>query len=244
MSPNPEQILEVLSTLVPKLGKVLGPQTEVVLHDLRNPESSIVAICHGEITGRNVGDSSTNLVLDILQDPYADHDRYHYQSRTKTGRPLKCSSVYFKDPEGRTFAALCINQEIGDLLMAVHTLTGLVATDEEVNEQFGTSIEDVIGQLIQDGLALVRKPVQFMSKEEKLRVVEFLHQQGVFHVRRAAARVAEALGTSKVTVYTYLNEIQSQPAVDGDSSSPAELPESASDSDSGDNAPSGAKFGG
>lgn len=41
--------------LVDFLGAALGSATEVVLHDLTEPESSVVKIVNGHVSGRNVG---------------------------------------------------------------------------------------------------------------------------------------------------------------------------------------------
>ena len=208
MLPSPDETLQILAELVPKLGQALGPTTEVVLHDLRRPDSSLVAISNGDVTGRKVGDSSTNIALEVLKDPFADHDAYHYQGYTQQGRSLKCSSMYFKDDGGRTFAALCINEDISDLMVAAQTLSRLVTTSKTINEQFGPNIEDVIEQLIQEAVDTIHKPVQFMTKEEKIQVVKNLLEQGVFTVRRSVTKVASRLGTSRVTIYGYLNEVR------------------------------------
>src|SRR3990170_4461078 len=47
--------LALLQPLVDAIGKTVGPHCEVVLHDLRTPEHSIVAVCNGAVTNRRVG---------------------------------------------------------------------------------------------------------------------------------------------------------------------------------------------
>ena len=52
-----ETILNALRPLTELLSTVVGPNVEVVLHDLTKPEASIVAIANGYISRRSVGDS-------------------------------------------------------------------------------------------------------------------------------------------------------------------------------------------
>ncbi|MGQ0570238.1 MAG: PAS domain-containing protein [Armatimonadota bacterium] len=52
---NVDQALTVLKPLVEAVGATVGPHCEVVLHDSRAPEKSIVAIWNGAVTGRRVG---------------------------------------------------------------------------------------------------------------------------------------------------------------------------------------------
>ncbi|MCF5327681.1 hypothetical protein GIW15_27440, partial [Pseudomonas lurida] len=50
-------ILNVLHSTLKMLSNAVGLHTEIVLHDLANPERSILAIANGHVTGRKVGGS-------------------------------------------------------------------------------------------------------------------------------------------------------------------------------------------
>jgi predicted transcriptional regulator YheO len=198
-----------LEKVVAALAKVQGPQCEVVLHDVRHPSSSIVAIENGHITGRSVGDPSTSLVLPILRDPYGEHDKFNYRSQTPSGRPLKSSSVYFKDESGRIFAALCINWDIGALMNAQDTLAELVKTTETLNEDHYSDTNAFLESILDDVLGSGPTPAA-LPRAEKLRLVAVLKERGVFEIRRAAERVAMRLGVSRASVYSYLSEVQTR----------------------------------
>lgn len=215
MAMNNEASFAFLKQLVLALSRLLGDQYEVVLHDLRHPESSIIMIEHGEITGRKIGDSSTNLGLPVLQNPYGDYDAYNYRSKTASGRTLKSSSIYLKDDEGKIFAALCINHDISTLMVAANILSDLVRTNEEVEENYVSDIQDLIGTLFEQALRAVNKPVDQMSKEDKLCVMEILDKKGVFTVKRSLDQVANFLNISRATTYGYLNEIQARREMPG-----------------------------
>jgi predicted transcriptional regulator YheO len=54
--------------LVDFLGHAMGPNCEVVLHDLTDPENSIIAIANGHVSGRKIGGPTTDLVLKIMKE--------------------------------------------------------------------------------------------------------------------------------------------------------------------------------
>ena len=61
--------LEFLFHLAKGLARQFGPNCEVVVHDLstNDPDSSIVAIENGHVTGRKVGDGPSHAVLEGLR---------------------------------------------------------------------------------------------------------------------------------------------------------------------------------
>ncbi len=207
---NDDMGLEFLKQVVGALGRLLGDKCEVVLHDLRSPESSVIAIAHGEITGRKVGDSSTNLALPVLKDPFGEHDKFNYRSVTRSGRTLKSSSVYFKDPEGRVFAALCVNYDISEMQMVANVLQEFTQTEYQENEHFANDINEVINRILEETFEANRTALLLNDKDERLNLIADLNDKGVFSVKGAVDRVAAMLGVSRVTVYGYLNEVQAR----------------------------------
>jgi predicted transcriptional regulator YheO len=203
-----DEVLEALKLVVKGIGKALGPNCEVVLHDMRKLEHSIIAIENGHITGRDVGGSSTNLGLEAIRKPDEKTDIHSYMSRTKDGKILKSSSIYLRDDQGNPVGAICINYNITDFVMAANVLNEFIRTQQEVEETFAGDINDVIETLLQEAVAKVGKPVPFMQKEDKMKVLEYLDDKGVFMVKRSMERVAMYLDISKFTVYNYLEEIR------------------------------------
>ncbi|PSR26068.1 MAG: hypothetical protein C7B43_15115 [Sulfobacillus benefaciens] len=190
------------------LGNLLGEKCEVVLHDVRFPESSIVEIVHGDITGRKVGDPSTNLGLPVINNPYGDYDQYNYRTKTRSGKTLKSSSIYFKDPSGRIFAALCINYDISELLIASNVLRDFTSTATQVEEHFATDINEVITRILDETVDARGNELLLGDKDERLKLIRALDDKGVFSVKGTVDRVAKMLGVSRVTVYGYLSEVQ------------------------------------
>nr|WP_309099998.1 helix-turn-helix transcriptional regulator [Fredinandcohnia onubensis] len=203
-----EEAYSLLMPLVKSIANALGPNCEVVLHNLKNMESSIVAIENGHITGRKVGDPSTNLGLQAKRDEDKDSDILNYSSTTKDGKTLKSSSIYIRNDKGSIVGALCINHNITDFIMASHVINSFIETEQQVEETFSGDINDVIEGLLQEAVKAVGKPVPFMNKEDKINILKFLDDKGVFTVKRSMERVALLLDVSKYTLYNYLEEMR------------------------------------
>jgi predicted transcriptional regulator YheO len=66
------------------------------------------------------------------------------------------------------------------------------------------NINDLLDDLIQQSVALVGKPVALMNKDDKVRAIRFLNQNGAFLVTKSGDKVARYFGISKYTLYSYI----------------------------------------
>ena len=71
-----------------------------------------------------------------------------------------------------------------------------------------TNINDVLDDLIQQSVALVGKPVAVMNKDDKVKAIQFLNQNGAFLVTKSGDKVAKYFGISKYTLYSYIDSKQ------------------------------------
>ncbi len=119
-----EAALAVLGGMLPDLARALGPDHEVVLHDLRLIPNSIVAI-GGDLTGRSVGGPTTDLLLRLVYQGRHERSALRYQTRSASGRILRSSTLFIRDHDGRPVGCLCINTDITEWLK-VHALVDRV----------------------------------------------------------------------------------------------------------------------
>ncbi|SFK99927.1 Predicted transcriptional regulator YheO, contains PAS and DNA-binding HTH domains [Paenibacillus sp. 1_12] len=204
---------EFFSDLIKGIAAQFGDQCEVVLHDLTGDyESTIVAIENGHITGRKVGDPGTNLGLEILRGSQVNGNRFNYITQTKDGRILRSTSLYKKNSAGTTIAAICINYDVTDLMMAKRTLDSLTTGGQQVDvkESFVSNVSDLLDALLQEAQEQVGKPVAAMTKEDKMRMIQLLDQKGAFLVKKSGEKICSYLNISKYTLYSYLEESKSQ----------------------------------
>ena len=80
MTSSSSLILQHYIKLTEFLGKALGPDYEVALHDLTRKDRSIIAIANNYISGREVGAPLTNMALSSLRDKSYERMDYHLHS--------------------------------------------------------------------------------------------------------------------------------------------------------------------
>lgn len=186
-----------------------GSSCEVVIHDLsRNPDHSIVHIVNGHVSGRKVGDGASHVVMEQFKtnDPQP-RDHLSYLMKTPDGKILKSSTVYIRGGKGKVSAILAINYDISALLMVESAIHGLVSTEEPqpAEPEKIVNINDLLEELISQSVALVGKPVALMNKDDKVRAIQFLNQNGAFLVTKSGDKVAKYFGISKYTLYSYID---------------------------------------
>lgn len=203
-------VLQFLLRLAKALAAQFGPNCEVVIHDLlsNDPDSSIVAIENGHITGRKVGDGPSRVVQEALNGDTAE-DRLCYLTKTRDGKTLKSSTVFLRDDDGKPIGILAINYDITLLLAMENTLHQFTATgsgEEESITVTTTHVSDLLEELIEQSVRRVGKPVDLMTKEEKVEAIKFLNDTGAFLITKSGNRVCKYFGISKYTLYSYLEE--------------------------------------
>lgn len=208
------------------LGRVLGPDYEVALHDLTDKDHSIIAIANNHISGREVGAPLTNVALKVLKDQSYDRMPYvlHYPGVSDSGKALRSSTFFIKDGE-ELVGMLCINFDgsrfqavIGQVLQLCQGVgpsdtsfqfdAGWVSGPDGGAERFHNSIQEAAGEAVareRRRLGLDGGP---LSADQRLRIVAALEPQGIFLLKGAVKEVADALQCSQATVYRYLTQVR------------------------------------
>jgi len=206
--------LEMLRQIAAGIAAQFGSDCEVAIHDLsRHPDHSIVEIINGHVSGRRVGDGASQVVMEQLRsnDP-ATKDHLSYLTRTADGKILKSSTIYIRNSKGNVSEILSINYDISRLLMVGNAIEGLIKTEEpqQAEPQKIVNINDLLEDLIQQSVALVGKPVALMNKEDKVKAIRFLSQNGAFLVTKSGDKIAKYFGISKYTLYSYIDTKQQE----------------------------------
>lgn len=202
--------LEELRHIAKGIATQFGTGCEVVIHDLsQHPDHTIVAIENGHVSGRKVGDGASHVVLERMehQDQEAE-DHLGYLTRTPDGKILKSSTIYIRNSRGKVVAILAINFDISALMMAAGAVRDFISVEEPqtAEPEKIVTINDVLEELIQQSVALVGKPAALMNKEDKIKALRFLNENGAFLVTRSGEKVAKYFGISKYTLYSYLDK--------------------------------------
>ena len=203
--------LQFLFQLAKGVARQFGPNCEVVVHDLasNDPDSSIVAIENGQISGRKVGDGPSHAVLEALRGGKGTvEDHLCYLTRTRDGKILKSTTIYIRDDDGRPNGMFGINYDITLMLAMEDALKQFTATerDEQEPEHISRNVSDLLDELIAQSVKIVGKPVALMTKEDKVKAIQFLNETGAFLITKSGDKVCKFFGISKYTLYSYIDE--------------------------------------
>jgi predicted transcriptional regulator YheO len=209
-------LVRALVPLVKGLSLALGPDCEVVLHDVSNPEHSIVAIENGSISGRKVGDPLTDYGLFSLKTALASDIDYlpNFLARTRDGRRMRCNTLFLRDEQRTVVGYLCLNCDMTRAEVAKGLLDHLTAIASPVySEHFAEGPSASGEDLLQRNLRLIRellgKPLHLLNRPERLEAVRHLEEKGFFLLKGAVEAFAQEAGVSVFTVYRYLRETRS-----------------------------------
>jgi predicted transcriptional regulator YheO len=204
--PEDEHLLAEAERIAVAVGKMFPGLCEVVLHDLRHPEQAIRVI-ENNLSGRQVGDSATELGLARIADPDYPSVIQNYPNRFPDGRPVKSTSIRIKNSAGRYVAALCLNLDVSTLSPLALTLANLVAIRVE---QRGTTLETLRDRTAReirgaiDAYSADRSTTpRALTRDQKRELVRQLHREGYFDSRSSAQAIADQIGVSRATVYNY-----------------------------------------
>ena len=198
--------LEELRHIARGIAAQFGPNCEVVVHDLsQHPDHTIVAIENGHVSGRSVGST-----VDILGSSRAIDDEarkvdfVNLYATTPSGQQIKSSTFHLIGEDYDL--ALGINYDFTSLVFANRVLLDLMSADADLQSAMWRGGEDRLGELFDECLAAIGKPVNALSKADRLRLIALLDQKAAFSFRKSVPYVSQRLGVSRYTVYKYLNE--------------------------------------
>ena len=204
--------LEKYFVIADTIQETNGDTCEVIIHDLTEPESSVVHVANGVVTGRKVGQSFDHLVKQVLLNKDFKNDHLsNYFFKTTDEKAIKSSSVLIRNQAGEVIGMICINIDI-TMLQSVNTmLMNYLKVDLETGKNTGIGEQDVP----QDVMAIIDKLIlsvigttdpRGLSRAKCVELIRFMDEKGIFLVKGAMDKVAELMGVSRVTIYSYLDE--------------------------------------
>ena len=194
------QIFDTCRQMMTGFSKLLGPDTELALHDLKTRE--LVYIVNGGITGRDAGYRMESSVYDAILELVDENGLViGYPSRSREGKTLRASHIVLRDADGKPAALLCINQDTSKWEAVRDLIDAMISSRSYIQTMTRRVIMDVVEQA---------KPVNLENKEVKLGILQKLESKGVFSVKDAVPIVCKTLSISQATLYNYLRELRSR----------------------------------
>ncbi|WP_206239908.1 helix-turn-helix transcriptional regulator [Novosphingobium terrae] len=214
-----DKTIEILQGVIEVLRNYMPPSLEVVVHDLTRPDSSVVGIVNGHVSGRGASNSilagpSEDKGFEALM-PRDPQDRSttrvvkDYVSRTRDGRDLQSSTVVVFDDAGEPVSALCVNMDVASVQDLNRRISDylLPAPQPSPDEGGEGTIDQLIDEIVADAIAHNGGDARRMTKAEKVAAVAAMNARGLFLIRGAVEHVASRLNATKFTIYNYLDEL-------------------------------------
>ncbi|GAB6137901.1 helix-turn-helix transcriptional regulator [Halanaerobaculum tunisiense] len=205
--------LEYFIPLVRFLANTLGEYFELILYEINQEESeaSIIAIENSHISNRKVGDKAPKLLQDISNSIKKDEDMIlNYITKTNEGRPLKSSTYFIRNNQREIIGAFCINLDLTNIKVAQNFLGEISSIEEEdsLRDKFPEDVDQFLEIIIKNSLEEVGKPVPFLTRDDKLKIVKYLDDNNAFNIKDAINMLADELNVSRYTIYNYLDEVR------------------------------------
>ncbi len=221
-------LFQQYSTLVDYLGKVLGPDYEVVLHDLTHTNQEVVAIANGHISGRTVGSPLTNTALHLIKSKaYLTQDfLINYKGEAENGHLIRSSTMFIKNNHGVLEGLLCINFDDSRFTNLSNNLFKLLHGKDFIHnfqdvpdvqnpvpvslnsaEKFPTDITKLMQQIFEDVMKDVAITPERLTQDEKITIISQLDKHGLFRLKGAIPFTAKHLACSSSSIYRYLKTL-------------------------------------
>lgn len=204
-----DQLSSIAKAIVGTMGEAF---CEVVIHDFRKPENSIVSI-EGKVTNRTIGGSMSQIGLTMLAEGNDAKDRVNYVTRTRTQQVLKSLTVALRDEQGNVFGAFCINFDVTSIANLSNNLRTFLDGDKSTvisNIHFGNDTAELAKVLLEEVIAEYEPTGALTDSSRILDFITLLDRRGYFGVRYSVPLLAEYLGVSRATVYNYLKEVSTR----------------------------------
>ncbi len=226
------QLVQQYSLMVQFLCHMLGPNYEVALYDCSAGTPQVAAIANGHITGRTLGAGLTYALEKMLQEErWKTQDwQQHYGETSADGTLLRSSVLFLKNRQNALEGLFCISfddrryKDLTAQLFALCHPTEFSVLDISIGDAFSgmpaptrqesrqsvvsSSLTSTIDEAVAMVLGTTDRAFERLKKEERIRIIRLLHQNGFFSRKGAVAAAAEKLNCSKPSIYRYLNNME------------------------------------
>lgn len=206
-----DYILNLLEQIAYGITTQFGTNCEIVIHDLRKKdiESSIVYIENGHMKNRVADKGPSEFILKALhENPDNPVDQLAYLTKLNNNRILKSSTMYIRGENHRVEYIFCLNYDITGLLAideSLRALTDIPYKKSPSPPKIAQNVNDLLDELIEQSVKLVGKPVSLMTKDDKVKAIQYLNSCGAFLITKSGDKVSKYFGISKFTLYSYMD---------------------------------------
>lgn len=212
---NREEAFEFLDRTAKGIAETFGSSCETLVHDMSIPTHPILSIYNGHVSGRTVGSTMDILGNETqLSEEGLKTDFVNLYATTPSGQQIKSSTFHMTGEDYNL--ALGINFDYSSLVYANRILVDLMSADADLKSAMWHSGDNRLGEVFDECLAAVGKPVSALNKVDRMKIIALLDQKEAFSFRKSVPFVSQRLGVSRYTVYKYLSELAEEKAARGE----------------------------
>lgn len=206
-----DEILQRYVQMAALVGEMFAPDLEAIVHDLRQPDSSIIAITNGHVTGRKVGDATSDLGRRRVRGEVPDKI-VNYQNESPFGDPMRSSTLAIRRRDGQLLGSISFNFRLTafqDFAKFLGTFVSGQRYDflESKEQFFFKKPKEEIREAYRQFLAQKGWQGRTLSGDQKKDVVRHFYEQGHFNKRGIVTEIADILKLTRATVYRYLKNV-------------------------------------
>jgi len=208
-------IIESFKITMDGLGAYLGEAFELVLHDLRDWEHSIIKIINGFHSGRREGGPITDLALSMLEEIRKKAGGTErpalyttYVSPSKYGKPVRSTTIVIPGERKTAIGLLCINLYLDSPISALIQSFSLVPPQDYITEHFSADSGELVKRTLERVRAEVQNDHTISPSQKNKEIITLLYHQGIFKLKNAVQTISEDLGISKNTVYLHIRALE------------------------------------
>ena len=195
------------------IAEKFSPYLEVIIHDLKDPEHSIIAIFNNHITGRKIGDGTSDIGYKKLANKLPDKI-VNYENTSPSGAKLKSSTLTIRNGHGKIIGSMAFNFDLAPFENVQEFFNTITKTskskldDFPKQEQFFVwSVRDDLEQALNKYIIANGLQGKALTRKDKLNVVVLMKKEGHIKKRGAMSILSELLAITRPTLYKYLKDI-------------------------------------
>lgn len=198
------------------LSEILGPESEVLLHDART--GSILWVSENPLSGRKAGEKNAIPVLQMLDEKCEkmETDRIVGSlNHSEEGTLLRTSNLMVRENGGLSYV-VCVNQDVTGFSQLHDVTRFMFDRTAPQHESAGNPTMDIEGMVTDIILEEVKHADVYRSggKQAKMTVLSRLRSRGVFKVKQAVPKVCGLLDIAQPTLYKYLKQLEEMDGTD------------------------------
>ena len=203
---NRDEAFEFLDRTAKGIAETFGSSCETLVHDMSISTHPILSIYNGHVSGRTVGSTMDILGNDTqLNEDGLKTDFVNLYATTPTGQQIKSSTFHMIGEDYNL--ALGINFDYSSLIYANRILGDLRSADADLKSAMWHSGDNRLGEIFDECLTAVGKPISALNKADRLKIIALLNQRDAFSFRKSVPFISQRLGVSRYTIYKYLSEL-------------------------------------